>query len=244
MDVKTCVRTVGLFEIFARTRTPLSLTELARELGSPLSSCMYLVRTLERRGYVYQVGSRYDIYPSRKLFGLATSILAGEVWMERIEPLLVQLRDATQETIILGKRQRNEVIYVAVIEGSQTIRYTAQAGDLKPLHSSSIGKALLSWLPVSERVELVSKLGLERVTPATITDRTALLADLEHSAERGYAMTRGENVADVMAIAKPLRLGPELYAICVAGPIHRMEKEVETHLTRLTEICAKLTGNS
>jgi len=233
MDVKTAGRTLDLFEAFAKAQTPLSLSELARALNAPPSSCFNLIRALQARGYLYSVQPRRQLYPTRRLFEVARAIVAGEPWMARIEPVLAQLRDHTRETAILGKRQGDQVIYLQVIEGPQSIRYSSQAGDLKPLHSSAIGKALLGALEPTELTVLLKQLPLPRVTEATITDRNLLLADLEHGRRQGYSVTTGENVADVMAVATTVRLGGDVYGIAIAGPVHRMTDNLAGHVSAL-----------
>ena len=50
MDVKLVARTLDLFELFAAERRPLPLTELARLLDVPPSSCLAMARTLVSRG--------------------------------------------------------------------------------------------------------------------------------------------------------------------------------------------------
>ena len=239
MSVKSAARSVEVFELFARTQTPLSLSELARGLHAPVSSCFQLIRTLEAHGYLYALaGNR--IYPTRKLFNIGSAITAAEPWMQQIEPKLVALRDATRETIILGTWQGYQAVYLAVVEGPQNVRYSAQVGDLKPLYSSSIGKALLSAMSRTEREKIVGKIALKARTEFTITNRSALLADLERCAKLGIAETRGENVPDVMAIAKPVRLGEDVYAIAVAGPMHRMRENVSQHKADLEELCVSI----
>lgn len=240
MDVKSSGRTVDLFEVFARKQMPLTVSDIARGIKAPLTSCFYLVRALEARGYLYTLNARREIYPTRKLLDVAQSIKAGEPRLARIEPMLVALRDSTGETVILATRQGNRVIYLAVIEGQQTIRYTARVGDFKPLHSSSAGKVLLSALEPSDRAKMVAKLPLHAVTSGTITDRAVLMADLERSAKRGYAETRGENVPDVMAVARSVQIDGETYAVVVAGPTHRMTKQVGQHLSCLGNACTKI----
>jgi DNA-binding IclR family transcriptional regulator len=222
MDVKTAGRTLEIFEAFAREQAPLSLTDLARQLGSPLSSCLYLVRTLERLGYLYPVGGRRTLYPTRKLFEVAAAIAMGEPWIERIEPLLKKLRDESRETVILGKRQGAKVVYLAVYEGPETIRYVAHAG------AASLGK-------------LLAKLPLEPVTPATIVDRELLLADLGRAAELGYAVTRGENVPDVMALAQRLDVDQDVYGVALAGPLNRMTAQLEVQRDRLRKACEEIS---
>ena len=51
MDVKLVARTLDLFELFAAEQRPLPLTELARLLNVPVSSCLALARTLVSRGF-------------------------------------------------------------------------------------------------------------------------------------------------------------------------------------------------
>ncbi len=58
MTVKIDSRPLALLELFAAQRQPLSLTEVARGLGAPLSSCFNLVRSMESLGFLYPVGQR------------------------------------------------------------------------------------------------------------------------------------------------------------------------------------------
>ena len=240
MDVKTAGRTVELFEAFSRVQTPLTLAELGRELDVPSSSCFNLVASLQNRGYLYSIGTRRRIYPTRRLFEVASQIVSSEPVVARVEDLLKGLRDKTRETVIFGARQGNKAIYLSVIEGPQTIRYTGQAGDIKPLHSSSVGKALLSALPKPELDKVVANLKLEKMTANTIVDAEALMANLALVESRGYTETRGENVPDVMAIAMPIRIDGSVYALALAGPMQRFDASFEQNLEALRETHAQI----
>lgn len=242
MEVKAAVRTLDLFETFAKMQAPLSLSELARSLAIPPSSCFNLIRTLQGRGYLYSLHPRRQIYPTRRLFEVASAVVAAEPWMGRIEPTLIKLRDQTAETVILGKRQDDQVVYLNVIEGPQSIRYSSHAGALKPLHSSAIGKALLGALEPQALTELLKRLPLSPVTKATLTDRNTLLADLERGRRQGYFVTVGENVADVMAVAATVRLGGDVYGIAIAGPIHRMTEDLTHHVSALKSVCTEISA--
>ena len=244
MDVKSASRTLDLFELFAREQQPLSLSELAAALDAPVSSCFNLVRALKTRGFLFGVGGRKGIYPTRKMYDVASAIAAGEPWLKWMMPRLERLRDLTGETAILGKEESGAVIYLAVLEGRQNIRYTARPGDLKPLHSSSIGKALLAAKPPKARTDALAKLRLDAMTENTIVDRARLADEIELTASRGYSITRGENVADVMAVASTVRFGVDVYGIAVAGPMHRLTEEVEVQQHRLMEICRDIERDS
>jgi DNA-binding IclR family transcriptional regulator len=228
--VKTAVRTLDVFEVFAAARGPLTLSELAARLGSPVSSTHALVRTLQQRGYVYILDSRKRVYPTKRLLMIAQQIALNDPVLERIGPVLATLQADTAETVILGKRQGNAITYLDVLESRQTIRYAANPGDIKPLHSSAIGKAMLGLLAEPDRAKLVHGLDLPGVTATTIQDAHALLADLAHGAARGFFITRGENVPDVMAIAISRIVGDEPYGVAVAGPIARIEAHLDAIL--------------
>lgn len=232
--VPAAARTLDLLEAFRVARRPLSLSELARLAGVPVSSCHGLVRTLERKGFLYFPYER-EAYPTRKLLDMAREIEANDPVAARLTPALESLRDATGETVILGTLQGNTVLYLLVLDSPQIVRYTARAGENKPLHSSSIGKALLGAMGDTALEAWLRDNPLARVTAHTITSTRRLKRDLGESRDRGYFVTRGENVADVMAIAATLRGGSGLFGVAVAGPMHRMEAAERSHAARLLQ---------
>ncbi len=238
-DVKTAGRTLGVFEAFQAMKKPAALNELAAFINAPLSSCHGIVRTLRNRGYLYSVGARSGLYPTKRLLDMATEIAAHDPILERLAPLLEALRDETEETVILGKRQQSEAIYLDVVPGLHAIRYAALPGRIIPLHSSAIGKAMLGQLAPGKLRDFVAALPREAVTDRTLTDVEALLADLAAGRERGYFVTRGENVADVMAIAAAIRAGSDWLAIGVAGPLWRLTANFERCVESLRRICAR-----
>ena len=240
--VRSADRAVRLFEHFDSVGRPLLLSELADEMQIPVSSCHGLVQTLFDRGYLYSMGARKEIYPTRKLFQVGQSIAAKDPILDRITPSIQALRDLEKETVLVGKRQGSAVLYLAVVEGPQSIRYSARGGDYKPLHSSAIGKALLGSQPAEALQSWLRTAQLKVMTDQTIADKTRLLRDLDQGRERGYYSTRGENVADVSAVAVPLRLYGEVFGLAVAGPSNRLrlrEAEIGASLIATSEALQK-----
>lgn len=213
-------RTLDLIEAFSDSGKPLLLPELARRLDAPRSTCFELVRALQRRGYLYSLGKRRGFYPTRRWLWHAEIIAANDPAARELDAAMEQLRDVTGETVIAGRLQDDAVVYVAAVEGIHSIRYSTLPGEVKPLHSSAIGKALLAGFP--NLADTVAALPLPRFTQNTLCDPAALLADLARGRQRGYFTTVGENVPDVMAIACGAVLGGSPIAIAVAGPVERM----------------------
>ena len=84
MYVKSASRTLDVFELFAREQRPLTLSEVAAALDAPLSSCFNLVRALKGRGFLFGVGPRRQIYPTREMYDVASAIAASDPWLRRL----------------------------------------------------------------------------------------------------------------------------------------------------------------
>lgn len=235
MEVKLVARTLELLELFAQTRRPMPLTELAQGLGAPMSSCLALVRTLVARGYLYEVRRRAGYYPTAKLHGLAAQILTGDPWLDLVRPRLAALRDVANETVMLGKIQDGAVVFLDVVESTQPVHYAARAGERRPLHTCSVAKAILARLPASEREQVLAAAQYTRYTDHTLTTLETLLAAVERAAEQGWASNVGESVVDLTGLAVALDLGGEWYALCVAGPTPRVWAQREENLLHLRE---------
>jgi DNA-binding IclR family transcriptional regulator len=142
----------------------------------------------------------------------------------------------------LGKRQGQAVTYLDVLEGRHTIRYAAEPGDSKPLHSSAIGKAMLGSLEPGQLPLLLKKLPLPAITPNTLTTRTALAEEIAAGRQRGWFMTKGENVHEVMALSIARSVCGEWYGVAVAGPLSRLELQQESLIAALLKAGAALNA--
>jgi IclR family transcriptional regulator, acetate operon repressor len=234
-DATSPERILAILEMFERERRPLSLKELAEHCQIPPSTCHTLVQTLLKHSYLYNTERRKDLYPTRKVYDIGVAVVANDLILQRLEPAMQALRVATRETIILGKRHRGSVIYLEVLEGPQTVRYSAKVGDLKPLHSTCIGKTVLSSLPPELIRRQLAEHPPEKVTAKTIVSYARLMDNLREGKKRGYFMTRGENVPDVSAIAVPLSINDELFGLAVAGPGHRIDARFDEILRELRD---------
>lgn len=232
--VKGAMRTLDLLEAFGREGRALSLSQLAKLLDVPVSSCHQLVGTLEARGYLYTFGRRREIYPSGKILGVARALVAHDPWLRSATPYLQQLRDRTRETVILGKRQGHRTIYLALEESPEPVRFTARVGDRKPLHISAIGRALLAELDALTLKDVLRVL-TERY-PQPGFDEKEFVSELMRSRKRGWFAQRGGRDVDVMAVSASFPVADETFAISVAGPRVRIARSQAKHVSELVSI--------
>ncbi len=61
-------------------------------------------------------------------------------------------------------------------------------GECVPLHSSSVGKAMLAWQPRTNLDAILQRIELNKSTHRTIRTMAGLLTDLEIARNRSYAL--------------------------------------------------------
>lgn len=240
MDTKSAARTLDLFEAFANARRPMTLTELAKQVDSPMSSCFQLVKTLERRGYLFSLSTRRGVYPTRRMLLAAERIAEHDPLKLIFQDTLVDLQSRTGETAILAQQVDKRILVLDAQESSHKVRYSPDIGEFHELHSTAAGKAILGAMPAEERHAFIDTLVLEKLTDITLSDRKALEEELERSATRGWYVTRGENIPDLCAVAVPVHVKGQVFAVGLGGPFHRFITEVDRHAETLIDVVSRL----
>lgn len=237
-NVKTALRVIEIIEIFAREGRPLSLTELSRQLGAPVSSCLNLLRTLTGLGYLYETAPRQGYYPTGRLLAMAQRIARADPILEKIGPTLAALRDAVTETVVLAKLGPDAaVVYLEVFPSPHPISYVADPGAQRHLHSNSLGKALMSLMSEQERARLLKSRKLEKLTGRTLVTLEEIEREIAVSRERGWFQNLGESIPDVGAVAWPLQISGAEYAVSIAGPLYRIQPNLENLAQQLRVAC-------
>jgi len=238
----SAARALQLFGLFAASRRALTLTEIAERLGAPKSSCFELVRTLQRAGYLYALGPRRGFYPTKLIVHQAQTIALHDPIHHLIEPQLLEVRDRTSESVVVSSLHEGLALIIDLLESPQGIRFAAKLGERRPLHSSSLGRALLGAMPPERRDELLRKQELDRFPDAQPIDRQALERELDLSASRGWYFAKDGAQSGVSAVAIPLTVAGSRLAIAVAGPTARMEPRIEQHAAVLLDCFPSTEG--
>lgn len=242
-SVRGADRALMIFEAFEAVKRQLTLREIAAHCGLPVSSAHALVQTLLSRGYLYTVGRRKELYPNRRIFTLAKTIVEHDPVLARLFGDLEALRDECGETVVVAKRHGDLLQYLHTVDSQRPIRYVAaRPGEFRPLHSTANGKALLSLMSEGELNRWLDDNPLKAVTSKTITSRQRLLKDIEAGRKRGYFIVLGEHSEDSEAIAVPVLLHNNAITICLAGPANRMQPATAKFGARLLALKKKLEG--
>ncbi|QPP05481.1 IclR family transcriptional regulator [Streptomyces bathyalis] len=196
-------RLLRLIDALCSSQAPVPLAGLAASAALSKPTAHRLLRVLTEEGWaVAHEGGSYSIGPAVRALGAA---IAGSGSGDSIERVLVELQKEVRQTVHVGVRSGDRIIYTHKVEGDQPFAMASRVGMYQPLHSTAIGKCILSALDDEAVDGLVERAGLERRTDATITTRAALKKELAHVREEGYALDEEENEANVRCIAVPLR---------------------------------------
>jgi IclR family acetate operon transcriptional repressor len=230
--VQSVARALELLETVEAAGGVMTITELTSETGLPIGTIHRLAQALVTGGYLRQLPDRRYCLGSRLVaLGSTANSLIGM----RARPQLRELAAELGETANLAVLTASSAQYVAQVSGSHSMRMFTEVGRRVPLHSTGVGKALLSLLPDHEVLRVLDQEGMAQQTENTITDPDAMLHELAIVRERGYSMDEGEMELGVRCVAVPFRAA-SLSAVSISGPSVRMtsalvERAVESLFT-------------
>lgn len=233
--VPAVLRGLQILELLAGDKKRWTTTEISRKLKIPKSTTSYLLHTLLERGYlVREAEGAYRL--GMKLLALGGQALRGIELRDAALPILRRLTAETETTAHLAVLEGTEVVYIERVPSPGFIQIDTWVGRRMPLHSTSVGKALLAFLPEPEAEGLVQSVGLPRFTPRTITSLPRFKQELRRIRESGVAVDNEENTPGVRCVAAPV-FGPNgrvLAAMSLTGPVQQVTEE------RLPRIAEKL----
>ncbi|WP_042665212.1 IclR family transcriptional regulator [Haloferax sp. ATB1] len=221
-------RTIGTLENACRIIGVLretegaGVTEIADELDFAKSAVHGHLATLRSEGFVVKDDHTYRL--SLRFLQIAEEVKNYTADHTIVKEELAQLAEATGEVVHFGTEEQGCVVYLAKVRGNVAVETASKVGNRMPMHSTSLGKAILAEMPSERRDEIIERHELTKETDRTITDPDALRADLEETRERGYSIDDEENIRGVrcigMAVSAPD--GEVMGALSISGPSKRM----------------------
>ncbi|MBO0754390.1 MAG: IclR family transcriptional regulator [Bradyrhizobiaceae bacterium] len=202
--IKSLRKAMALLNVIAEADRPLTIAAAAMTAGISRPTAYRVIQTLVGAGFVEQDGQDGRLSIGFAVLPLASSLLDRN--RMRLEALshLHALAQKSGERANLGMLYRDRVLYIAGVEKPVLPTIYSRFGKNAPAHCSSLGKAILAFLPEKEVSALLARTSLARFTPTTITSRPAFLKELSEIRKRGYATDRAEHLAGSFCLAAPI----------------------------------------
>ena len=231
-----------MLELLGESPEGISAAQAAESTGHPFSTAYRLLGGLVESGYA-SFDARTKIYTlGMEVFRLAQKVAHRQGLSGATKGLLQELTASTGESSILAVRRGNSALTVLTVDGPQ-FRTTTDPGDESPLHTSSIGQALLAHDPDADAT--IDAIDLVARTPNSITDPAQMRERLEQIRENGWAGQSEENDIGMNALAVPVfdLDGTLLASLALAAPVFRRSlDELIEFVPQLTETAAAIAA--
>ena len=193
-------RGLAVLGLFTPEEPKLTFSEISSRSNLPRSSVNRLLGTLLGLEYLAfdEETRRYMCGPRSMSLGL--SALSAMDIRELVRPYLVTLFRTLDETISYGVRDGTEVVIAERISTRRVIAVELSVGARLPLHSTSMGRCLVSFLPVVEREALINELAERQNSQSIVALRNAIL----FAHQNGYAMSNEEFAPGLVSVAMPV----------------------------------------
>lgn len=216
-------RTLEILEVVARSPDGIRLADVSRRTGLDGSTSLRFLGALERMRYVVrdQAGTHYHLGPRIANLGLGPALgvltRVAKVHMKNLQRIC-------GEDVNLGTLDAGLALTLETQKSSHILGVNFVAGLRMPAYASSMGKAILAFMPEDRRLRILSEMHFETFTPTTIANAAALQRELELVAENGYSVDRQEFTPGVVCIGTPVfdANGDAIAAISISAPDQRI----------------------
>jgi IclR family transcriptional regulator, pca regulon regulatory protein len=161
-----------------------------------------------------------------------------------VQPLLDRLSEEIGQSTSVSILDETEIVYVARAAQQRVMSIALMPGSRLPAYCTSMGRVLLSAQTAERQRDILEASRLVARTEKTITRMDALLAEIEATGHRGYALIDQEVEIGLRSIAVPLKTirGQTVAALNVglAASVASMEDLVERYLPALLAVQREL----
>jgi DNA-binding IclR family transcriptional regulator len=231
-------KVLSLLDAFSPAAAELTLNELSRRTGLPLSTTYRLASELVAWGGLERVqGGGYRV--GLRLWEIGSLAPRGADLRAIALPFMQDLHEATREHVHLAVLDGREALYLETITGRRGPSLKSRRGGRVPLHATGVGKVLLAYTAAAF-VEDVIAAGLERYTPHTITAPGLLRRALAEVRRTGVGYAREELTIGSVAVASPLldAEGAAVAALSIVAGSARADLRRLAPAVRTAALCA------
>jgi len=221
--IQVIERMMKLLDVLSYYHDPVSLKQLALETGLHPSTAHRILGAMTASGFVeradpgtYQLGIR--------LLELGNLVKSRINIRDSAMPLMQRLHREIGESVNLGVRQGDEIVYVErTSSGRSSVRVVHLVGARAPLHVTAVGKLFLLEDGPQKVREYAKRTGLPGFTPTSLTALQALEKELDRVRRHGVAFDNEEIEQGLRCIAAPIRddAGDLVAGLSVSAPADR-----------------------
>lgn len=229
-------RALAILELLGCHQGGLTASEIARELDLPHNSVSRITETMHLRAWIYRREDDRRFTLTNRVADLTRPQINDKSLVVCAWESLKRLRDQTGETAQLITFADHKALVLEQCESNQPIKVAGRIGMRVPAFSSAPGKSILAALPDDDLNAYLDAITLKKFTPTTCSSRTKLLAELDRTQDRGYAIDRAEGLEGIHCVAAVIldNYHYPVAALTVIAPSFRLDEE---HFAEIGQNC-------
>ena len=222
LSVRALARGLSILGLFDVDHREWTIDEMAEQTGLVRMTVYRMARTLESMAFLVRDPStnRYRLGPATLAMRYVSDDHSG--FVEAAQPFLEALVQETGESVTLAVEVDGFPVCVDILNTTRPFkRRTAPGrilGDIATVH----GKIFTAFKPPVEREEILTK-PRSHLTPHTVTDKDAIVAELEQVVKDDVAYDMEGTYIGLCAVGAPVRdqFGAVTAALSVVMPAGR-----------------------
>ncbi|PCI40806.1 MAG: IclR family transcriptional regulator [Rhodospirillaceae bacterium] len=226
-QVQSLCRALSILNVIAEDEHGLTMTNIAKRTGLPLSTTHRLLTTLQHERYVRCDNDQSLWKAGVQAFIVGNAFVQSRDIIATSRPFMTELMEQSGETTNLAVVDQGECIYLAQVECRQMMRVQAKPGSRVPIHSSAVGKALLAAMPAQKAKKFIQMREFERNTEKTVVKQQELQQEVSNVRDNGYGRDDEEHCVGLRCVASVIydEFGEPMAAVSLSGPRARISDE-------------------
>jgi DNA-binding IclR family transcriptional regulator len=222
-SIEVLRRAIDILSVFSHSRPSMSLAEIVQVVQLPKTTVFRVLSSLVARNIC-----EWDAQAGKYSLGFELVRLAdirrrqSNVHDVAI-PVMRDIRNEVNETVILSVRSEDFRVHIDFVEGLHPMRRMADLGVRAPLYAGAASKVLLAGMEDEEIEAYLDRTDLTAFQKSTITDRNMLWREVRAIRKRGFAESKGELFPGGGALAAPIKdiSGKTMAVMDILTPEHR-----------------------
>lgn len=225
-QIQSAARAARILLFVAESQDGRTAVEVAERLDVSVPTAHHLLNTLVAEGFLVKESSR-RFFLGPEIGALSDAFLRQMDSPEYLRDALKRLAEDTDETAYLSGWRNEEIVVLASVEGSHTVRVAGlHSGTRGFAHARASGKLLLAHIDDSALSTYLARNPLQPRTGRTIVSESALRADLEEIRRRGYSLDEEEFSEGVACVSAPVTNGETIVAaLTLSAPAERFRQQ-------------------
>ena len=241
IKVKSLKKALDILGCFTVKTPELGITEISSKLGLYKSTVHNIVSTFEQCGYIEKSPGNNKYRLGMKILELAFVVNSNLGLHKVVHPYMSALSNEINEVVYFALPKDNQIIYLEGVYPSSSYSARSMIGEKAEMYCTALGKAILAFLPKDRRISVIKNQSMTAYTPNTITDRSALSAELDKIRSQGYSIDNMEHEFGIKCVGVPVfrRDGSLLGAISISGPSLRFDDQTIAEYIKKLQYCSR-----